>query len=383
MQEIDDTTVAAYLRSSGRIGSDEAVRARTLTGGVSNVVLWIERPGPVGMAPGEPDATRSAVRKAPGDPAREQPLPRTFVIKQARGRLRVAEPWFCSVERIWREMDVLDVCSRLLTDESRERETAPVPLRPVTPRLLFEDRANYLFAMSAVDPAHRVWKSELLAGRPSLEVAEASGRLLGTLHAATWHDPRLSAELADDQYFDLLRVDPYYRHLARRDPSLAAAMERLENSLRQHPCGLVHGDFSPKNLLVTEDTLTLVDFEVGHYGDVAFDLGFFLSHLVLKTFHAERRWGDMLPLIQHFRETYRGRMSVRLSDEELRSLETRGLLHLAGCGLARLDGKSPVEYLRDEALRATIRRTFRAALESPLPDWPAWEEHLVKSLPRC
>ena len=353
MREIDQTTAEQYLRDSGRIGANQHVGVRALTGGVSNVVLLVTHESEV--------------------------TPRSFVLKQARGRLRVAEPWYCSVERIWRETDVLTACARLL----EPLQTVASGLHPAVPSILFEDRANYLFAMSAVSPSPQVWKSLLLAGEIQPEVAVASGRLMAALHAGSWGDATLARELADREYFDQLRVDPYYRHLARRDSTLSGAIDRLVDSLSRHACGLVHGDFSPKNLLVTPDrsALTLVDFEVGHYGDIAFDIGFFLSHLVLKTFRSGRGWRPMLELISQFWAVYRPLMAARLERDELESLEARGLLHLSACGLARLDGKSPVEYLPDDALRDTIRRLFRQTLESPSDHWDAWERRLVACLP--
>ncbi len=240
---IDASNAEDYLRHTGRIAPDETVRVRELAGGVSNVVLLVSR------TTGEP----------------------RFVVKQVREQLRVPEPWYCSIERIWREVDVLEVCHRALA------ETSAVGLPPgeptiAVPRVLFCDRDNYLFAMSAV-PDHEVWKAQLLRGEICLATAAACGRLLGTIHAATWQQPDVAQRLGDTSFFDALRLDPYYRHVARSHADVAPALQRLVASLAEHPRCLVHGDFSPKNILVHRGGLTLVDFEVGHFGDPAFDLG--------------------------------------------------------------------------------------------------------------
>src|SRR5262249_24165712 len=144
-----------------------------------------------------------------------------------------------------------------------------------TPRILFEDRPNYLFAMTAATRPHIVWKEQLLAERIDPRIAAACGRLLATLHGRTWADAELERRLGDRAMFDELRVDPYYRALAACRPQAAEPVAALIASLAAHPCSLVHADFSPKNLLVCPDGLLLVDFETGHYGDPAFDLGFF------------------------------------------------------------------------------------------------------------
>ena len=57
---------------------------------------------------------------------------------------------------------------------------------------------------------------------------------------------------------------------------------------------LVHGDFSPKNLLVSGDRLVIIDCEVAWYGDPAFDLAFLLNHLCLKAlYHAPAHGADL------------------------------------------------------------------------------------------
>src|SRR5690606_33843865 len=176
--------------SIGRIGPYETVNVRPLTGGVSNEVFYIER----------------------GDPS----LP-DFVLKQARPQLRAADPWFCRVERIWREVETLRVCHNALaswTPSAPQSDAVEVTdqngkipsLVTAVPHLVFEDRENYAFAMTAAPP-HEVWKQRLLAGRTEPAVAHACGQLLGALHAQTWRDNTLARDLGDRSFFDELRID--------------------------------------------------------------------------------------------------------------------------------------------------------------------------------
>ena len=137
MQLFDATNLAPSLRDRGWIGPDEPVAVRELTGGVSNVVLYVAR----SASPG-------------GD----------FVVKQSRPQLRVAETWLCTVERIWREVDALRYCDEL-TEIGRpnEREGECV----ATPRVLFESRADYLYGMTAAPPGSRTCRnSRTWAVRP-------------------------------------------------------------------------------------------------------------------------------------------------------------------------------------------------------------------------
>ena len=226
------------------------------------------------------------------------------------------------------------------------------------PRLLFEDRENFLFAMTAAPPQHTTWKQQLMAGNVDPQVAAACGQLLGKLHAHTWLDETTARDFDDRQFFDDLRLDPYYRQIAKVHEPLAPTIHALIDSVLTHRRCLVHGDFSPKNLLLWNEGLMLIDFEVGHYGDPAFDLGFFLTHLVLKTIHHGTRRDDYLALIESFTRHYRQQLANHITPEELTSLEHRAVQNLAGCMLARVDGKSRVDYSLDEDLVRRLAKNY-------------------------
>jgi 5-methylthioribose kinase len=319
---LDEQNTAAYLRTRGWIGPDEPVTVARLAGGVSNEVFFVERP------------------ERPGQ---------EFVVKQVRHQLRTPQPWFSSIERIWREIDVLRACDEVLSRH------APPGLVARTPRIVGEDRENYVFAMSAADRAHRVWKRDLLAGRLDPEIARQCGTLLGVLHAGTWNDADIERRLGDRTLFDELRLDPYYRAVAAAWPDHRAHFDRLIVSTLAHPRSLVHADFTPKNLLVWDGGLMMVDFETGHFGDPAFDLGLFLAHLVLKRVARPAAAAQHRALEQAFLAAYEAQVRPRIGDDEYGQLVERGIQHLAGCAWARLDGKSRIEYLNDEPSRQRVR----------------------------
>ena len=357
MRLLEQHNCADYLRETKLIGSTEEVSVQFLAGGVSNVVLLVKR-GP------EFD---------------------DFVLKQARGQLRVEQPWFCSVERIWREVETLRICRNTLHDwtnaSAQDRSDSASQLNVVVPEVLFEDRDNYVFTMTAAPPGHATWKEQLLAGQFDEQIAYACGELLGRLHAGTWNDQTIAKQMGDRQYFIDLRVDPYYRSVATVHADLAPAMNELILSLDENRCCLVHGDFSPKNLLVWKQpspTVMLIDCEVGHYGDPAFDLGFMLSHLTLKAVF----WRSKLPglpkeslgLIWTFCSAYADAVRGTLSPQELHLLQRRLTRNLAACLLARVDGKSPVEYLerpQQELVRQVSRGLFSQTFEGlqQVIDW--------------
>lgn len=345
MRWIDAESAEAYLRETGRLPASARVQVRELSGGVSNLVLYVA------------DADSPA---------------NNFVLKQARPQLRVPDPWFCSVERIWREVAVLEVCHDVLTAAAAaatDPHSSEVSI--TTPRVLFEDRENFLFAMTAAPPQHTVWKQLLLSGEVEPRIADRCGWLLGTLHVGTWCDSAAERRLGDQRFFRDLRIDPYYRKVAEVHPDLAEPLGRLIDSALENRLALVHGDYSPKNLLVYDGGLMLVDFEVGHFGDPAFDLGFFLSHLVLKTFRAGEDWLRFWQLTESFWQSYWTRLTPRVPGADQRDLERRAVQNFAGCVLARIDGKSQVEYLPELPLRNRIRRFAGHLLRETPSNWPA------------
>ncbi len=332
MQLLDAQNLAHYLVRHGHLPSAQGVQVRELAGGVSNVVLYVEPP------PGA------------GEP---------FVVKQARGQLRTPEPWFCTVERIWREVAFLQACQRLL-------QGTRFPLQ--LPRVLWTDRANYCFAMTAAPSGHRTWKQCLLRGEVDSRIASGCGQVLGTLHMRSWLQPQQAPELDDRLLFDQLRVDPYYRFVAAHDLQARPHLERLIEESLQTRLALVHADFSPKNLLVFPGGLMMVDFETGHFGDPAFDLGFFNTHLVLKCFHAAAtglsvsRYAELL---RAFWTQYAAVLQEQLPPGQWEALLQRFWRHLAGCLLARIAGKSQIDYLHDSHWRSRVRRVALQLWESP------------------
>lgn len=331
MRELNAENTAAYLVESGRVPDDLDIKVSELSGGVSNVVLRVDVPGRPPM-----------------------------VIKQCREQLRVAMEWRARLERIWAELATMELLGALL------------PAGTV-PAVLFVDRPEYLFAMTCAPDDSVTWKSLLMSGQADAGIAARLGELLGTIHARAAGRPELRGTLADASLFDELRIDPYYRTVARAHPDVApwidgliAEMERPDDERT-----LVLGDFSPKNILVHSGGLILLDFECGHAGDAAFDLGFFLSHLLLKTIHRQRR--DPASRVRyeeltlHFWTAYLDRIEVGSWRSE--GLVPRAIRHTTACLLARVDGKSPVEYL-DEDERSVVRGLALEAIARRPRTWP-------------
>lgn len=316
MFELTAGNVSDYLAARGLPGP---WRARSLGGGVSNTVLKAD------------------------DGARR------WVLKQSLGQLRVEEEWLADRRRIWRECDAI------------RRLSAVMPPGSV-PAVVFEDRDEFIFAMEAA-PADAVdWKTQLLAGQANPDTARSVGALLRQLIAATWHGAEWFDAFGDQTCFDQLRLDPYYRFTASRHEDLREAFADRIHSCRREARSLVHGDFSPKNLLVAAGgAVLLIDCEVVHFGDPGFDAGFLLNHLLLKSQH-KRGWAAGY---RELAEVFWDEARMGAPEDWREWFLDTTLRHLGCLHMARVDGKSPAEYL-DAGARSRVR-----GLARELVLWPA------------
>jgi thiamine kinase-like enzyme len=197
--------------------------------------------------------------------------------------------------------------------------------------------------MNAVAKPHENWKTRLLSGKLERDYVEQFGQLLGTIHGrARERSEEVAAVFADRTFFQTLRLEPYYRFSASRNPSAAKFLSELIEHTLATRLTLVHGDYSPKNILVHQGRLVLLDQEVIHFGDPAFDLGFSLTHFLSKAHHAGQQRGAFLEAGHWFWENYKQAAGEWASEP---ALEARTVRHTLACLLARVDGRSPLEYL--------------------------------------
>src|SRR4029077_2721502 len=157
--------------------------------------------------------------------------------------------------------------------------------------------------------------------------------------------PELRTAFADTSYFDSLRLGPYYRYAAQNTPAATSFLETLAEETLRHKLSLVHGDFSPKNALVYRGKLILLDYEVVHFGDPAFDVGFALTHFLSKAHHLPKERAHLASAAELFWQVYREKIT-RMNWAG--TLEPRVVRHTLGCLLARVAGKSPLDYLTPE-----------------------------------
>jgi aminoglycoside phosphotransferase (APT) family kinase protein len=290
-----------------------------------------------------------------------------FVVKRALPRLRVKDEWLADVGRNRYEQMYIAYVARLLP-------TAVPSLHPGP-----QDRGY--FAMEFLGPEFSSWKQMLLLGQARVEDAVAAASLLGTIHAHSAADSEAARQFDTTANFIQLRIDPYLLTTGKRHPDLRSLFDAEAERLASTRQCLVHGDFSPKNLMVSPSRMVLLDCEVAWYGDPAFDLAFLFTHFLLKgLYHSPRQLG-FEQLCNAFWQRY---VEVAGHVIDTQALEPRVARLLLMLLLARIDGKSPVEYVTNPQHADWVRQFARSGilagdftLNSIVPEWFAnlnqWE----------
>lgn len=279
-----------------------------------------------------------------------------FVVKRALARLKVEAEWYADVDRNRTEQKCLACVAAMLPG--------------VVPAVRFANPEAGYFAMEYFGGDCTNWKQLLLEGVCDPAHARLAGQVLGEIHRQTEGRPELREQFDTGLSFHQLRIAPYLLATGERHPALRDAFIREAQRLGDTRECLVHGDFSPKNILIKGQRLMVLDCEVAWYGDPSFDVAFLLNHLFLKgLYHAPRRPGleEMIPA---FWQSYCARRPASRSVIERRVVQLLPLLMLA-----RVDGKSPVEYL-EAGRKAWVRRFVAhrlggadANLEAITRDW--------------
>lgn len=285
-----------------------------------------------------------------------EPDGREIVVKQALPKLKVAADWRCDPARSSHEVTALRAAPALLGSG-------------VVPQVLWVDAANHRFAMERIDPGLRNWQAQLSAGEVSLATASRVGELLAQLHAGSSQAPQLAMTFANREYFERLRIQPFFVRSAERNPQASDSIGSVIEMLRAPGTALVHGDYSPKNILARESQVVILDWEVVHWGEPRFDIGFCLSHLLLTGWRRGCTKQPYRDACHAFSKSYARQGPVSLSDT--------ALVRVIGClVLARLDGDSPVNFL-DELDVEQVRRHALGLLLEPSSPWSTLFDRLL------
>ncbi len=247
-----------------------------------------------------------------------------LVVKKALAKLKVAADWFSDPARAMIEVAAIEAFGS-------------VGGKATVPEVVWVRPDENCFAMRLVDPRLRNWKSDLMGGKIDLATTTRVGEILGQFHSSSAERPEFADQFGDLQFFRELRINPFFEYVAEAKPELAAPIRATAEAMLGRRQALVHGDYSPKNILADGKEVVILDFEVTHWGDPRFDVAYCLAHLILKSALSDGHPVQVGAAIRSFLDAYR--------THGLPVLDA-GLANITGCLLlARLFGKSPVDYL--------------------------------------
>ena len=261
-----------------------------------------------------------------------------MLVKQAMGKLKVRDIWECDPKRIQVEHNALLVYEKIIPD------CVPAPIS--------YDEKNYIMIREAVPEDWHMWKEALLDGELNYQVAEKAIRALVTIHNSTAISDEVREQFQDSQFFYSLRINPYIEYVVEKYPFLKNRAQQVIDFLMNQRIALIHGDYSPKNILTRDAQICILDLEVAYFGNPCFDVAFFANHFLLKAVY-RKEWGaGYLAMLSYMMKLYFSNVSYMESIAvEEQTVQTIGFLFLA-----RVDGKSPVEYLTNENDKELVRK---------------------------
>lgn len=325
-----DAEITALLERMGLATPGEEIHFEALTGGVSSEIWLVQRPtGPI-------------------------------VLKRARERLRVEAEWHAPIDRGAAESAWLSYAGQVVPGS--------------VPHVLATDAKSFAIALEYLDPASFInWKTKLLTGSVDVGFAAVVGRTMGKIHAASARTPSLAEGFANQDLFELLRIEPYLRRTATAVPEVAAAVETIIRGLQTDRICLIHGDFSPKNILVGEDAdgprAVILDAECATWGDPAFDAAFCLSHLLIKQVHLPKSADRLREASRAFERAYLDQVDWEVASATQQHIDRI----LPALVLARVVGASPVEYL-NAVERSMLAQLATVSLQDGSSIWAALDE---------
>ena len=326
---LDKTSLENYLQERNLINKN--ARITYLSGGVSGITALVHSNG------------------------------RDMLVKQALAKLNVAEEWLCDPGR--------------MAIEARSNRVYHNVVPQNAPEVYFYDNENYIFGREAASEYCVMWKTDLMNGKLDFGVARQVIESLIKVHNQCANDNTVAKDFNDNDIFYELRISPYLEFILQRHPQLINYSRPIIDELMNSKITLVHGDFSPKNVVVDGCKVFITDFEVAHFGHPCFDLAFLSNHLILKSIHMECFSAAYLCMLEYVLDIYFD--SAIFMDNM--ALEKSFLKLLPLLMIARVDGKSPVEYIVLDVVKQFVRVTAYNIIDNQI----STRKNLVMHVTNC
>ncbi len=248
------------------------------------------------------------------------------VVKRALATLKVDEIWESNPDRILAEADALSLFKTMTPAH--------------VPAVLARDDDELVIILELAPPDRHEWRELLIQGDCDQSVGRTLGQILSTWHQRT-RTVVLPARLENgkSRLYEL-RVAPFHLDLATRWIGSSTLLRRLADELMDSSECLVHGDFSPKNVLHGPSGTWVLDAEVAHRGAPVLDLAFLAAHLLIKATHLPQFRASLHETLTAFLDAYT--CQIPKLPEHLAE-------HTGAVIGVRIDGISRTRYLSNES----------------------------------
>ena len=172
------------------------------------------------------------------------------------------------------------------------------------PEVIAYDRAGSRILLSSIMTPDINLEFLLNNGVVNNTDIERIARLVAQVHDGLHSNTEVIRGENEDEYYN---NNLYYRlsSLGRKP------LKDVVTHLKKHRKQIIFGDLSPKNMAIDNEGVYICDLDTAHYGNVLFDIGFFMGHLLLHTFNQRDSH-----IAEAFVGTYLNHADLHIDDED-------------------------------------------------------------------
>ena len=256
---------------------------------------------------------------------------KTYCVKRSLAKLLVKKEWFADKKRLKYEYYWLKHCKKIIPNN-------------IPNIITFSEKKDYLVLEFFDQNKFTTLKHLLFKKKINLNLIKNISKNLFKIHNKSKNTSIKKKFSKNFKNFYDLRLDAYFNEVKRVHPNLKNHINKINRNYIKNSTTLVHGDFSPKNILTDNRSIKFIDAETCNFGDPVFDVVFFNNHLLIKSIIIPEKKNEFLECYKLFFNTY----IKLLKGHEKFNFISRCIDMIPIMLIARIDGKSPVEYVKEK-----------------------------------
>ena len=272
-----------------------------------------------------------------------------YCIKRSLKKLLVKKNWIANTNRIKYEYLWLKHCKKIIS-------------RNIPKTFEFDNKKKYIVMEYLNDSKYKTLKQLYFNKVVNIKTIKLISKHLYKIHSSSKNLKTKKIFDGNNNNFYDLRLDPYFNEVGRIYPKYKKYIKNINKNYFENSSTLVHGDFSPKNILIGKNKIIYLDAECCNFGDPVFDLVFFTNHLLIKSIFIKDKSQEFIKSYIIFYKEYLNNLNLKNYKSYINRIIEMTPIML----LARIDGKSPVEYLNSKKIKNIIRKKSFLLLNSKI-----------------